>query len=216
MPTMLAAVARAAGIEIAIDEVSSANTGIEQPAAPAAPQPAQPASDASTADDLSSSKLADAARIAADARAYQDQCAARGFRISTQEALRHAMVSPSAGNAPAAGGDPASPVAIAAFYNKIVADWGSTPALRKTHSTYAAYLVARQTEYCRTHAVGMEALQGDTDPVQTFINNRAAFSPLGAASIARVQAAHATWAKSPDLRREFLSFHVFAAKVLQG
>lgn len=212
--TMLAAIARAAGLgsecqlgdESSITETSAA--AAEAPSLfPVTPEP--------PAEAMSIHK-ADARSIADAALQYQQQMMAAGHKISAAAAV--AAVTARQDVQKAKRGAPApTPATIAAFYADLTATWKSSPTVQQGFAKFPAYQTSREIAFCREHAIGLEQLRGVTDVPGAFLAKVTPFGcTLSAEAVATVNAAHASWLASPDLRREFVAFEAYAHHVLGG
>ncbi len=170
--------------------------------------------DALTASTASASiaPMVEASAIAGEARALQASLAQKGHRLSAADAVQQVMQqrashvpgSPEKGS-PSAG-------EIQAFYDGVRVAWMTTPGLQKAYADFPAYLAGREVDYCRAHHIGLEQLKGDASPAETFIAQHA----LTEAATAQVLRAQSAWQASPELRREFVSFALYAAYALSS
>lgn len=104
---------------------------------------------------------------------------------------------------------------IEALYHVIEATWSSEPGIEKVFASFAAYRSAREVEFCRARAVGLEQLRGETDVRGEFLNRMAeAGNPASVDIVAMVNAGYDAWLASADIRREFISFDAYASRLL--
>jgi hypothetical protein len=104
---------------------------------------------------------------------------------------------------------------IEALFREISAIWSSEPGIGKVFASFASYRSAREFEYCRARAVGLEQLRGEADVRGGFLSRMAeAGKPPSVETVAMVNAGYDAWLASADIRRDFLSFEAYASGLL--
>jgi hypothetical protein len=104
---------------------------------------------------------------------------------------------------------------IRAFYSEIAATWSCEPGIEKVFANISAYTTAREADYCRANAVGLEQLRGETNVSGEFLRRlaRSGRSP-SVNLVATVNASYDAWLASADIRAEFISFDLYASRLL--
>ena len=213
MQSMLTAVAKAAGL----DDPSAATGGQDQRRDAKSSTPVQMElglpNDAvgQVSAEGAPLHLADVHGIAQAALQYQAAMAAGGRNMSIAEAVtRVTMQSGGQGNTLRAAAPP-SAAGISSFYAEVSASWNTEPGLRKQYASFPAYVSAREFQFCRDNAIGLEQLKGEKDAKAAFLDGLAKTGrPVTAEAAAKINAAHAAWEASADIRKEFVSFHSYA------
>lgn len=108
-------------------------------------------------------------------------------------------------------GKPALPAA-ASLDDTMKNEWSKNSAIRQEFSTFETYAAWRRRQHCKAAGLSIGELASQTPDVAAYV---AAIEARGAAFTsaerASIEMHAATWKASADVRREFVSFPVFAS-----
>lgn len=93
------------------------------------------------------------------------------------------------------------------FQQRVAGEWETDATLRSEFRSFAAYDAYRHNREAKARGVTVAELRGETPDVAGFLASLR--NPTRADELAANECA-ATWAKSPDIRREFRTFATFA------